>query len=98
MADKIVDDITNPINMETYEPVVPAEGSSAAELAAALPSSRVLKAFNTNFAPTLSEPKVGPLTTTVLVAGDDADAKSEASPSYVDGLASHHQPGTMPSL
>jgi len=49
-------------------------------------------------APTLSEQKVGPLTTTVLVAGDDADAKSEASPSYVDGLASHHQPGTMPSL
>jgi 8-hydroxy-5-deazaflavin:NADPH oxidoreductase len=36
----------------------------------------VLKAFNTNLAPTLSEQKVGPLTTTVLVAGDDADAKS----------------------
>jgi predicted dinucleotide-binding enzyme len=76
LADKIVVDITNPINMETYEPVVPAEGSSAAELAAALPSSRVLKAFNTNFASTLSEKKVGPPTTTVLVAGDDADAKS----------------------
>jgi predicted dinucleotide-binding enzyme len=76
LAGKIVVDITNPVNMETYEPIVPAEGSSAAELAAALPSSRVLKAFNTNFAPTLSEQKVGPLTTTVLVAGDDADAKS----------------------
>jgi predicted dinucleotide-binding enzyme len=33
LADKIVVGITNPINMETYEPVVPAEGSSAAELA-----------------------------------------------------------------
>jgi 8-hydroxy-5-deazaflavin:NADPH oxidoreductase len=76
LAGKIVVDITNPINMETYEPVVPAEGSSAAELAAALPSSRVLKAFNTNFASTLSKRKVGPLTTTALVAGDDADAKS----------------------
>ena len=37
LAGKIVVDITNPVHMETYEPIVPAEGSSAAELAAALP-------------------------------------------------------------
>jgi 8-hydroxy-5-deazaflavin:NADPH oxidoreductase len=36
----------------------------------------VLKAFNTTFAGTLSARKVGPITTTVLVAGDDADAKA----------------------
>jgi 8-hydroxy-5-deazaflavin:NADPH oxidoreductase len=36
----------------------------------------VLKAFNTNFAATLSARKVGPNTTLVLVAGDDADAKA----------------------
>jgi 8-hydroxy-5-deazaflavin:NADPH oxidoreductase len=36
----------------------------------------VLTAFNTNFAGTLSAEKVGPVTTTVLVAGDDADAKA----------------------
>ena len=41
-----------------------------------LPSSLVLKAFNTNLAPTLSAKKVGPNTTTVLVAGDDTDAKA----------------------
>jgi predicted dinucleotide-binding enzyme len=35
----------------------------------------VLKALNTNFAPTLGAKQVGPNTTTVLVAGDDADAK-----------------------
>jgi predicted dinucleotide-binding enzyme len=36
----------------------------------------VLKAFNTNFAATLASGKVGENATTVLVAGDDADAKS----------------------
>ena len=55
---------------------MPADGSAAAELAAALPSSRVLKAFNTTFAATLGARRVGQNTTTVLVAGDDADAKS----------------------
>ena len=48
----------------------------AAELAAALPSSQVLKAFNTTLAGTLSARKVGSNTTTVLVAGDDDDAKT----------------------
>ena len=36
----------------------------------------MLKAFNTTFAGTLASGTVGPLTTTVLIAGDDADAKS----------------------
>ena len=36
----------------------------------------MLKAFNTTFAATLAAGTVGPLTTTVLIAGDDADAKS----------------------
>jgi 8-hydroxy-5-deazaflavin:NADPH oxidoreductase len=35
-----------------------------------------VKAFNTTFAATLSAGNVGPLTTTVLIAGDDADAKA----------------------
>jgi predicted dinucleotide-binding enzyme len=77
LAGKIVVDITNPMDLETFDSlVVPADSSSAAELATALPSSRVLKAFNTNFAGTLDAKKVGPMTTTVLVAGDDADAKA----------------------
>ena len=77
LAGKIVVDITNPLNFETFDSlVVPADGSAAAEIAAALPSSRVLKAFNTTFAGTLAAGTVGPLTTTVLIAGDDADAKS----------------------
>jgi NADPH-dependent F420 reductase len=74
---KIVVDITNPLNFETFDELtVPADSSAAAEIAARLPGSRVLKAFNTTFAGTLAAGTVGPLTTTVLIAGDDADAKS----------------------
>jgi NADPH-dependent F420 reductase len=77
LAGKIVVDITNPLNFETFDSlVVPSDASATAEIAAALPQSRVLKAFNTNFASTLTAGAVGPLTTTVLIAGDDVDAKS----------------------
>lgn len=73
---KIVVDITNPLNFETFDSlVVPSDSSAAAELASALPSSKVLKAFNTNFAATLGSKTVGQNQTTVLIAGDDADAK-----------------------
>ena len=76
-AGKTVVDITNPVNLESFDSLLPPpESSSAAELAAALPSSQVIKAFNTTFAGTLSARKVGPITTTVLVAGDDADSKA----------------------
>ena len=74
---KVVVDITNPLNFETFDSLtVPADSSAAAEIAAKLPNSRVVKAFNTTFAGTLSGGNVGPLTTTVLIAGDDADAKA----------------------
>ena len=77
LAGKVVVDITNPLDFETFDSlVVPADGSAAAQIAAALPHSKVLKAFNTNFAGTLAAGSVGPLATTVLIAGDDADAKS----------------------
>jgi 8-hydroxy-5-deazaflavin:NADPH oxidoreductase len=77
LADKVVVDITNPLDFETFDSLtVPADGSAAAEIAAALPGVRVLKAFNTTFAATLSSSRVGPLPTTVLIAGDDADAKA----------------------
>ena len=77
LAGKVVVDITNPVNFETFDSlVVPADSSKAAEIAAALPSSHVVKAFNTNFGGTLVAGTVGTDPTTVLVAGDDADAKS----------------------
>ncbi len=80
LAGRIVVDITNPVNVETFDSlVVPADSSAAAEIAAALPSSRVLKAFNTSFASTLASGAIGDQPTTVLVAGDDADAKAQLS-------------------
>lgn len=77
LAGKVVVDITNPLDFSTFDSlVVPADSSAAAELAAALPDSRVLKAFNTNFAATLAAKTVGGAQpTTVLVAGDDDLAK-----------------------
>ena len=78
LAGKIVVDITNPVNFETFDSLtVPADSSAAAEIAAALPSSRVLKAFNTTFAATLASGTIGGQPTTVLIAGDDAEAKSQ---------------------
>jgi NADPH-dependent F420 reductase len=80
LAGKIVVDITNPLDFETYDSLtVPTDSSATAEIAAALPDSRVLKAFNTNFAATLASGTVGDLVTTVLIAGDDAEAKDQLS-------------------
>jgi predicted dinucleotide-binding enzyme len=77
LVGKVVVDITNPLNFETFDSlVVPADSSAAAALAAALPGSQVVKAFNTTFAATLAGRTVGSLPTTVLIAGDDADAKA----------------------
>ncbi len=74
---RVVVDITNPVNFETFDALVVApDGSAAQELADKLPQSKVLKAFNTNFAATLQSAAVGgEVPTTVLVAGDDQDAK-----------------------
>lgn len=77
LAGKIVVDITNPVNFQTFDELtVPADSSATAEIAAALPASRVLKAFNTTFAATLAAGTVGGQPTTALIAGDDADAKA----------------------
>ena len=76
-AGRIVVDITNPLDFQTFDAlVVPPDSSAAAQLAMALPTSRVLKAFNTTFAATLAAKSVGPNPTTVLIAGDDGDAKA----------------------
>jgi NADPH-dependent F420 reductase len=78
LAGKVVVDITNPLDFATFDSLaVPADTSATAEIAAALPESHVLKAFNTTFAATLASGTVGgQQPTTVLIAGDDADAKS----------------------
>ena len=76
LVGKTVVDVTNPLDFATFDSlVVPVGSSAAAELAAQLPGANVLKAFNTTFAATLATKTVGELPTTVLVAGEDADAK-----------------------
>jgi predicted dinucleotide-binding enzyme len=79
-AGRVVVDVTNPVDFATFDAlVVPAGSSATAELAERLPQARVLKAFNTTFAATLATGTVGDRPTTVLVAGDDADAKAALS-------------------
>jgi len=76
LAGKVVIDITNPLN-DTYDGLSTAPGKSAAEeIANLLPKSKVVKAFNTNFAGTLVVGAVDGHKLDVLVAGDDAAAKS----------------------
>lgn len=78
LADRIVVDITNPVDFSSFDDlVVPSDSSAAAVIARLVPTARVLKAFNTNFAATLGSGSVGDAPTTVLVAGDDAAAKAE---------------------
>ncbi|WP_137843286.1 NADPH-dependent F420 reductase [Microbacterium sp. 2FI] len=83
---KIVVDITNPLNFETFDSlVVPVGSSAAAEIQAKLPTSKVLKAFNTTFAATLAGKQVGGLPTTVLIAGDDSSAKGALAAAITAG-------------
>ena len=76
LSGKVVVDITNPVNETMDGLVTPADGSAAQELAAAAPGARVVKAFNTTFAATLTEGKVAGEQLDVFIAGDDDDAKA----------------------
>lgn len=83
---KVVVDITNPLNFDTFDSlIVPAGSSAAAEIQTKLPGSTVLKAFNTTFAATLSSKQLGGLQTTVLIAGDDTAAKAALATAIVAG-------------
>jgi NADPH-dependent F420 reductase len=78
LAGKVVVDISNPLNVETFDGLVtPPDSSAAQQIAKVVPSeARVVKAFNTTFAGTLVEGQVNDLPLDVFIAGDDADAKS----------------------
>ena len=73
---KVVVDITNPLDTDAFEPIVPGAGSGAQEVAAAAPNAKVVKAFNTTFAGTLAGGgKVAGQPLDVFIASDDEDAK-----------------------
>jgi NADPH-dependent F420 reductase len=85
LSGKVVVDITNPVN-ETFDGLAtPPDGSAAQELAASAPGARVVKAFNTTFARTLSEGRVADQPLDVFVAADDEDAKSTVAGLAEDG-------------
>src|SRR4051812_8228737 len=73
---KVVVDITNPVDPQTFQPVPVEAGSAAQELAQKLPGARVVKAFNTTFAGTLVAGQVAGQPLDVLLASDDDDAKA----------------------
>jgi 8-hydroxy-5-deazaflavin:NADPH oxidoreductase len=74
---KVIIDITNPVDVESFDGLVtPADSSAAEELAKLAPDgAEVVKAFNTTFAGTLVEGEVAGQPLDVFIAGDDADAK-----------------------
>jgi NADPH-dependent F420 reductase len=78
---KVVVDIANPADWATMDRLVTPEGSSSAEEAAKLlpAATRVVKAFNTTFAPTLVAGEAAGQQLDVLIAGDDEEAKKQVA-------------------
>lgn len=96
LADKIVIDITNPLNFDTWDSlVVPADSSAAAQIAALLPDSQIVKAFNTTFAGTLKSRQVGGVPTTVMAASDNEDAKKTLAAALADSGVNFIDAGSL---
>jgi predicted dinucleotide-binding enzyme len=87
LAGKVVVDITNPVDTQTWDKLATPPGASSAEEAQQLvpQGTPVVKAFNTTFAPTLVAGEVGGQQLDVLIAGDDAAAKDKVSQLAADG-------------
>ena len=81
LAGKVVVDITNPLDTQTWDRLAtPAGRSSAEEVQALLPEGTpVVKAFNTTFAGTLLAGEVAGQQLDVLIAGDDDSAKQKVA-------------------
>ena len=71
---KVLVDVTNAIG-ENMNLAIGFSTSAAEELQKKLPKARVVKAFNTVFAPNQSTGRIGHEQLTLFVAGDDAEAK-----------------------
>lgn len=80
LTGKTVVEISNPINTETFDSLIVAPGTSAAEeIAALLPGARVVKAFNTTFAGPLAAGSAGGLPLDVFIASDSEEARNEVA-------------------
>jgi NADPH-dependent F420 reductase len=87
LAGKVVVDIANPIDTETWDRLAtPVGTSSAQEVQAAVPEGTpVVKAFNTTFGNTLVAGEVAGQQLDVLIAGDDEEAKRKVAQLAEDG-------------
>lgn len=87
LAGKVVVDISNPVDTQTWDRLATPPGtSSAEEVAAIVPAGTpVVKAFNTTFAGTLVAGEVAGQQLDVLIAGDDAAAKATVAQLVSDG-------------
>ena len=87
LAGKVVVDITNPLNTQTWDSLATAPGSSSAEETQQLvpEGTAVVKAFNTSFAGTLVAGEVSGQQLDVLIAGDDDNAKLKVAQLVADG-------------
>ncbi|SDL51279.1 hypothetical protein SAMN04487916_11012 [Arthrobacter sp. ov407] len=80
LSGKTVVDISNPIDTETFDSLVVAPGTSAAEeIAALLPGAQVVKAFNTTFAGPLGSGRVGGKPMDVFIASDSEQARNNVA-------------------
>lgn len=87
LAGKVVVEISNPVDVETWDRlVVPPDSSGAEEAAKLVPQGTpVVKAFNTTFAGTLVAGEVAGQRLDVFIAGDDQDAKQKVAQIIEDG-------------
>ena len=80
LAGKILVDVSNPLTPDMLGLTVSGQDSAGETVARTFPGARVVKAFNTVFAPVLAAHQPGrdaATAPTVFVAGDDADAKAK---------------------
>lgn len=87
LSGKVVVDITNPVDWQTFDGLVtPTDSSAAEEISKSAPEgARVVKAFNTTFAGTLVEGQVAGQPLDVFIAGDDSGAKETVAQLVRDG-------------
>jgi hypothetical protein len=87
LAGKVVVEISNPVDVESFDRLVtPPDSSAAEEIAKLVPTGTpVVKAFNTTFAGTLVAGESAGQQLDVLIAGDDEDAKGKVKELVEEG-------------
>jgi hypothetical protein len=87
LSGKIIIDPTNRVGRENGVMMhdVPGKGSNAVLIQAAAPDARVVKAFNTLNVAQMAEPETAGGPITIMLAGDDAEAKAAVA-ELVEGM------------